>query len=157
LYYPKKLGAKLEEKAEKVGVTPEELCLEILGKSLDEELDPAQLVEHYQALSERYLGEAKNFLEEEDLVQASEKLWGAAALIVRSVAAKRGLKLEKHGSLWSFIDKLSAENRDEEIVRFFAVANGLHRNFYENQMTRRTVEIALKDVERFIKKLRNLE
>ncbi|NQE04239.1 hypothetical protein C5S32_00075 [ANME-1 cluster archaeon GoMg1] len=55
-------------------------------------------------LSEKYLAEAKELLKEGNLVQASEKLWGAAALTVKMVAAKRGLKLEQHGGLWVFIN-----------------------------------------------------
>jgi hypothetical protein len=45
-------------------------------------------------LSEKYLAEGRKLLKEGDLVQASEKLWGATALTVKMVAAKRGLKLE---------------------------------------------------------------
>lgn len=72
-------------------------------KGLNEELDPEDLVEHYEMLSEKYLREGDEFLTKGDLVQSSEKLWGAAASAVKMVAAKRGLKLERHGSLWDFI------------------------------------------------------
>ena len=72
------------------------------------------LVEH-RALK-KYLAEAKEFLSKEDLVQTSEKLWGAAALAVKMVAAKRGLKLEAHRSLWDFVSRLSRESGDEEII-----------------------------------------
>jgi hypothetical protein len=106
--------------------------------------------EHYQALSEKYLAEAREFLGKGDLVQASEKLWGAAALAIKTAAAKRGLKLERHGSLWSFVSKLSAESEDEDIVRFFNTANALHRNFYENEMDQRALEISAKDIEKLI-------
>jgi uncharacterized protein (UPF0332 family) len=70
-------------------------------------------------LSEKYLAEAKKLLEEGDLMQASEKLWGASALTVKMVAAKRGLKLEQHGGLWVFINTLAKESGDEDLVRFF--------------------------------------
>jgi len=63
-------------------------------------------------LSEKYLAEAKEFLDKGDLVQASEKLWGATALTVKTIAAKRGLKLEKHGSLWYFVSEISKEKKD---------------------------------------------
>lgn len=95
---------QLRDKAEETDSLPDELAAEILFKGLGEELDPEDLVEQYQTLSEKYLAEAKELLKEGDLVQASEKLWGAAALIVKMVAAKRGLKLEQHGGLWVFIN-----------------------------------------------------
>jgi len=84
------------------------------------------------------------------LVQTSEKLWGASALTLKMVAAKRGLKLEKHGSLWAFIDTLSKERKDRDFVRLFHVANGLHLN----EMTPETVQISFEDIEKLISKLK---
>jgi hypothetical protein len=153
---PKRLGEKLKEKAEEKGYLPEELGVELVRNSLNEELDPEDLVEQYKALSEKYFTEAKEFLARGDLVQASEKLWGAAALAVKMAAAKRGLKLEKHGSIWEFVSRLSRESEDRDIVRFFHIANSLHRNFYEAQMNKEALEIATQDVEKFIAKLREV-
>ena len=76
---PERLEYKLKAKAEATGYLPEELGVELLSRSLDEELDPEDLVEHYKRLSEKYLVEAKELLKKNDLVQASEKFWGAAA------------------------------------------------------------------------------
>lgn len=153
---PQKLGEKLRKKAAETDSLPEELGVELLQKSLNEELDPEELLEHYQALSEKYFKEAKEFLSMGDLVQASEKLWGASALAVKAVAAKRGLKLEKHGSLWEFVSRLSKERSDEDFIRLFFTANALHRNFYEGQMNKAALEIATRDVEKLIEKLRSL-
>jgi hypothetical protein len=151
---PQKLTEKLKEKAEESGCLPEKLGIEFVLKGLNEEIDPEDLVKHYEMLSEKYLKEGYELLSRGDLVQSSEKLWGAAASAIKMVAARRGLKLEKHGSLWNFIDKLSQEREDEELLKFFHSANSLHRNFYENQMTRRAVEVAGKEVKRLIEKLK---
>ena len=153
VFLPQKLGKKLRKRAEEMGYLPDELAVELLRERLNEELDPEDLVEHYRALSEKYLAEAKEFLSKEDLVQTSEKLWGAAALAVKMVAAKRGLKFEAHRSLWDFVSRLSRESRDEEIITFFHVANSLHRNFYENQMNKASLEVAIRNIERLIEKL----
>ena len=75
LSLPQKLGMKLREKAEEVDSQPDELGVELILKGLNEELDPDELVEHYQALSDKYLEEAKELLKKGDLVQASEKFW----------------------------------------------------------------------------------
>ena len=45
---PRKLGEKLKEKAAETGYLPDELGVELLRKSLNEELDPEDLVEQYQ-------------------------------------------------------------------------------------------------------------
>ena len=80
---PQKLGLKLREKAEETGYVPDELAVELLRGRLNEELDLKDLVEHYQALSEKYLAEAKEFLSRDDPVQASEKFLGAAGLTIK--------------------------------------------------------------------------
>lgn len=153
---PQKLGLKLREKAKEMGYLPEELSVELLSRSLNEELDPEGLVEHYQSLSEKYLGEARELLKKGDLVQASEKFWGATALTIKMLAAKRGLKLDEHGSLWAFVSTLSRTSGDEELVRFFGEVNALHRNFYENEMDKDAVEIIARDVEKLIEKMRRI-
>jgi len=148
---------KLRDKAEETDLLPDELAAEILFKGLGEELDPEDLVEQYQTLSGKYLAEAKELLKEGNLVQASEKLWGAAALTVKMVAAKRGLKLEQHGGLWVFVNMIAKERGDKEIVTFFGVANALHRNFYENEMPEETVKISAEDIENLITKLKGVK
>jgi len=128
LILPRKLGEKLKEKAKEAGYLPDELGVELLRKSLNEELDPEDLVEQYQQtlgkfdqiasqeLSERYLTEAKELLNAGDLVQASEKLWGASALAVKRITARRGLKLEQHGGLWVFINMLAKDSGDNDLL-----------------------------------------
>jgi len=155
VFLPQKLGKKLRKRAEEMGYLPDELAVELLRERLNEELDPEDLKEH-RALK-KYLAEAKEFLSKEDLVQTSEKLWGAAALAVKMVAAKRGLKLEAHRSLWDFVSRLSRESRDEEIITFFHVANSLHRNFYENQMNKASLEVAIRNIEQLIEKLKRYD
>jgi uncharacterized protein (UPF0332 family) len=113
-------------------------------------------VEHYQSLSEKYLTEARELLKAGDLVQTSEKFWGASALAVKAIAAKRGLKLEQHGSLWNFVSKLSEQKGDEDIDIYFSVANSLHRNFYEDQMNKEVIEILAQRIELFIEKLNEI-
>lgn len=151
---PRKRGDKLREKAAETGYLPDELGVELLRQGLNEQLDPEDLVEQYQELSEKYLAEAKELLNEGDLVQASEKLWGASALAVKWVAAKRGLQLEQHGALWHFVNTLAKESGDRDFVRFFHVANNLHKNFYENEMLKETVEISAEDLKKLITKLK---
>jgi len=151
---PHRLEGKLREKAGETDSLPEELGIDLLSNSLNEEIDPEELVEHYQSLSEKYLTEAKEFLSKGSLVQASEKFWGATALTVKMVAAKSGLTLKQHGSLWDFVSRLSKERKDEELVTLFTVANELHRNFYETQMNKKSLEINTRNIEKLIAKLK---
>jgi len=153
---PQKLSARLKERAGEAGTLPEELGIEFLLRGLDEKLDPEDLVEQYQDLSQKYLAEAKDLLAKGDLVQTSEKLWGATASTIKMVAAKRGVKLEKHGSLWAFINAIARESGDRDFIRIFGEANALHRNFYENEMPKESVDAIAQDIESLIIKLRKV-
>lgn len=107
-------------------------------------------------MNRKYLEEAEKYLAKGDSVQASEKLWGASAEIVKAVAAHRGLELKTHAALWEFTTKLSLELRDPEILRLFAIANYLHQNFYENVMTLEAVKECAEVVKQFIEKVEKL-
>jgi len=61
--------------------------------------------------------------------------------------------LEKQGSLWEFASKLAEESGDQEIISSFHLANSLHRNFYENEMTEEAIEVAMGEIERLVTRL----
>ena len=107
----------------------------------------------YQARSRAFLSKAREQLEAGDLEQASEKAWGAAAVIVKAVAEARGLEHEKHGHLFGVVRVLARETSDRELRGLFHVANGLHSNFYENWLDTDDVVEGLEDVERFVEKI----
>jgi len=48
------------------------------------------------------------------------------------------------------------ESNDRDIIGLFHVANGLHKNFYENEMPREAVEVSAEDIEKLIEKLRRI-
>lgn len=102
------------------------------------------MAEHYFNLNRRYLKEAEEFLTKGDPAQASEKLWGATAEMVKTVAAKRGIELRSYRDLWKFVDRLADDLNDSDIVRLFSTANALHQNFYEAWMP---LSVVKKDAE----------
>ena len=86
----------------------------------------------YQEAARQLLAQGLQELAEGDSRQASEKGWGAAAQMIKAIAADRGWKHDSHASLYPVIDKLVNETGDEGIRVGFGMANGLHQNFYEN-------------------------
>ncbi|MGC9086910.1 MAG: PaREP1 family protein, partial [Thermoproteota archaeon] len=138
---PKKIEKRLKEESEKTGVSEEELVLEALSKILKEPLDPETRVEIHLKLSEKYMKDAEDFLSKKDYVQASEKAWGAAAQIVKALAAKEGKELRGHASLWEYVDELAERLGEIELRHLWGRANNLHQNFYENWMPAREVEL----------------
>jgi len=116
----------------------------------------SEKVKRYSSLMGKYFKEAEAFLVKGDYVQASEKLWGAAAEIVKVVAAKRGVELRTHGDLWEFVAKLRTELEDPELSRLFLQANYLHQNFYEGILPPEAVTDGAEAVKKFIDKLERL-
>ena len=156
LILPNRIEKKLREECEKTGMSIEELVLEALYKGLNEKLDPSDKVEVYMKLSEKYLKDADELLAKKDYIQASEKMWGAAALMVKAVAASRGITILSHGELFSFVRKLGEEENKPELRRLFSVANTLHQNFYENWLNEEVVKEYAEDVKQFVAELKKL-
>ena len=115
-----------------------------------------ETAKHYLDLNRKYLSEGESFLAKGDPVQASEKFWGAAAEIIKAVAAGRGLELRTHADLWMFITKLRDELNDPEITRLFSIAGMLHQNFYEASMTFKAVKDSAESIKQFVNKLKKL-
>jgi len=152
---PRRLWERLEE-AERVGLSAEEFVLKVVAERLNREVDPPEVAEVYVKLAEKHLREAEDLLAGGDFVQASEKLWGAAALMVKAVAAARGLLLRSHGDLFKFVKSLGDETGDAELRRLFAVASALHQNFYESWLPPEVVKEYAQDVKQLIQKLKDL-
>lgn len=114
--------------------------------------------ETYLELNGKYLREAEELISKGDYVQASEKLWGAAAEMVKAVAMKRDLKeLGEHRILFEYVSKLDKESPELNLKRLFMTARLLHTNFYEDELSADyIVGIGYKDVIEFIDKMRRL-
>ena len=109
----------------------------------------------YQTRGRELLAKARQELSS-DVAQASEKAWGAAASIVKSVAVRRGWEHDTHGLLHEAVGRLIAETGDEELGGLFIAANGLHTNFYENWSTGPVVQSGIDSVEKFLEKIEAL-
>lgn len=110
----------------------------------------------YAANSRRLLAKAHQEITAGDLIQASEKGWGAAAHIVKAVAQRRGWKPGSHRLLFEAVKRLADETGDPDLGDLFHIAQSLHTNFYENWEPSELVESGLRAVERFVAKLEPL-
>jgi HEPN domain-containing protein len=156
LVLPKRIEERLEEESRRTGASEEELIVEALLKAFGERLDQGAKVEFHLKLSEKYMMEAEELLKKGDLAQASEKAWGASSQIVKALAAREGRELRSHGELHKQVAKIARETKDEEIRSLWQSAGMLHQNFYENWLPPEMVEGNVKDVKKFVEKLRQL-
>ena len=112
--------------------------------------------EEYTRTSRELLVKAEEALAQDDLLQASEKGWGAAAYIVKGIAQRRGWQHSGHRELFQAVNRLVQETGDRELRSLFNVADSLHSNFYENWRPREFVQDGLERVTEFIQKLEGL-
>ena len=155
LILPKKIETKLRKESEKSGMSIEEIALEALCRGLNEEMDSSDRAELYVSLSKKYLKEADDLLTKGDYIQAPEKLWGAAALMVKALAASQGILISSHGELFSFVRKLGEEKKNPELRRLFSVASTLHQNFYEGWLQEDVIKEYSEDVKQLVDWLLN--
>jgi Archaeal PaREP1/PaREP8 family len=86
---------------------------------------------NYRAGAIHYLGNAREFLRQQEFAKASEFIWGAMAQAIKAVAASKGFELRQHRELWDYARELARELNDPSMFQDFRQANFLHSNFYE--------------------------
>ncbi len=115
-----------------------------------------QQTQTYRERSRGLLSKAFAELRDEDLLQASEKGWGATAQIIKAVADNRGLNHAHHRLIIRLTHDLAQETGDRELRTLFGSANTLHSNFYEDILNHEKVEEYLQDVAPFIDRVERL-
>ena len=144
-----RIAERVREEAVKLGVSVDEYLVELLSQNLD----PRDRAKEYINAAEELLGETREELEKNNVRQAAEKLWGAAALAVKAYALWReGKRLSSHGELWEYKRGLE-EEFGEWISDAWAQASTMHICFYEGWCARKDVENAYKRIEKLIKEV----
>ncbi len=98
------------------------------------------LVQDHITTAEEFLEAADRELAAGDLLQGSEKLWGAAAHAVMAIAMEREWSGTSHRALKNAVERLATESTDPSIERGFLAAEKFHRNFYHNFLEASEIE-----------------
>ena len=96
-----------------------------------------------------FLAKSRQYLAEGDLHQASEKGWGAAAHMMKAVAAARGWEYEMHDQFRSAVRNARQWSRDERLRTLGYSSEALLKNYYQRKIFLDSEEIRadLDDVE----------
>lgn len=105
-----------------------------------------QPIESHAVHSSRLIRHAEAQLANGDRLQASEKAWGAVAHHLKGIAERLGWSYRTHADVFRIVDRLSREMGEPRLRTLFAVANGLHQNFYEDAMELDYVRTEIEDV-----------
>ena len=101
-----------------------------------------ETIEDYRLQSREFLDRSRRYLADDDLHQASEKGWGAAAWMAKAVATARGWQYDKHEHFGEVLYQAGKLTGDDRLRTLRAIANGLHGNFYQRKRFLHSDDIA---------------
>ena len=116
------------------------------------------LSDKHMEISRRFILHAEEQMGKGDLLQTSEKAWGATAHRLKAIASRRGWPHGGHRHYYTIIDSLSEDvERPEEFLSLFEAADSLHANFYNDFKTKRQVRTGLSNVKKLLSMLDDIE
>ena len=110
-------------------------------------------IEDHGVHSQRMLAHAREQLTAGDRVQATEKIWGAAAHKLAEIANERGWPLTGHRDNADIAEYIAALVADPAIVGGFDSAAAAHQNFYADLLPIHKLEARLDAVSDLIERL----
>ena len=91
-----------------------------------------------------------------DILQGSEKLWGAAAHAVMAVAQQRGWRFGDHRALRAAANRLADELREPIVASNFSVAEKFRANLYHDFMQDFEIDDDRQKVRDFVNRILSL-
>ena len=101
-------------------------------------------------ISRGFVDHARDQLARGNRLQASEKLWGAAAHALKSIAMQRGWRHGHRSYIFAIASQLSAEYERPNFIVRLSVADSMHGNFYENEHDEYAISITIAEVAQFV-------
>ena len=112
-------------------------------------------VERHQDISADFLKQAYIEQENGDLLQASEKAWGAVSHYVKSIAERQGWRHSTHADIFTNTRQVLGPSYERSGARrMLMVVNALHRNFYEDELSDVEVRAGIDDAKTLIEILK---
>ena len=101
--------------------------------------EETQALKHTQ-IARRFVQASERYLIDGDVIQASEKLWGATAHAIKVNCISRGWRHGRYTHLRWAMSRLAEEPGDASWTDGFKVAYRNHLNFYEDNKSAADVE-----------------
>ena len=111
--------------------------------------------EKHTRLAEKLMDEAGREIADGDLVQGSEKLWGAASQALKAYCASHRMPHGKYAQRRHAALELADQREDEAIRLAFKLAESCHANFYNDWMEQEDLDSHLPDIRAFVEKVLN--
>jgi hypothetical protein len=85
----------------------------------------------YESQAREFLAKGREYLAADDLHQASEKGWGAAAHMAKAVATAQGWQYTRHGHFHRIMNQAQQLTGNDRLPYLHGRAEILHINYYE--------------------------
>ncbi len=109
-------------------------------------------IEHADT-AQKFLIDADREYEAGDILQASEKLWGAASHVVIAELKRRGIESRTHRSLVEGVEMLAGELDTPSLSDWFIAAQRLHSNFYNGDLDDWNFVLRRRRVHQFVNRM----
>ena len=103
----------------------------------------SEAVADYRQQARVFLTKSHQYLADDDLHQASEKGWGAAAWMAKAVADARDWEYRRHDQFSVVLNNARLLTGDSRLPGLRSIANELHSNFYKRKLLLDSDAIAL--------------
>ena len=113
--------------------------------------------ERYEEISRYLLQQAQVELDQGDILQASDKVWGATAHAVKAVCQRMGWNHHAHNHIRAAATYVASEFGRDDLVSAYGYLDALHTNYYEHQRVIGEVRVGLSNAAFFIKELGELQ
>ena len=107
----------------------------------------------YRESAHELLQKAREELAVGDIRQASEKGWGATAQMLKAIAQRDNIPHHSHAALSRIASDVHQQTGEETIATWFAIAQNLHVNFYEDNLSPEFVQIYLNQITLMVSRL----
>ena len=95
----------------------------------------------YREQARQFLEKSRQYLAEDDLHQAAEKGWGAAAWMAKAVAENQGWQYAKHEHFNTVVNRVRQLSGDARLSDLRSRANELHGYFYTRRVFLNSLDI----------------
>lgn len=110
----------------------------------------------YMELYKKYLQEAEELYQKEDLPQAGEKYYCAVAELLKIIGEKMGMEHKGDKARRDIVVELNKMYPEKKLITLNAVSDQLHLNFYENIISKKEFIELRKGILLFISHLKEI-
>ena len=109
--------------------------------------------ERYEEISRHLLQQAQDELDRGDILQASDKVWGATAHTIKAVCQRMGWNHHAHNHIRAAANYVASEFGRDDLISAYGYLDALHTNYYEHQLLAGEVRVGINNAAFFVREL----